>query len=298
MKRLAVAFAVIVVSSISCGSQQRAGIADPGLFAIEDSNGATISYLLGSLHVAPYSALPHEYAERIEGSRTLIREAIMADEADLENAGFLVDNANPPAVWDSFDESARLKIEGQVNKSLADRGLDLSLTDLRPWAALLVYQQSFADEGMDSQIGRLFAKKDRLGLECVDELGFMFEPLSNLSVNEIEQAILSIPADQTRLVEEQTEQYLRGMLLTNDQFIRDSGDEFLVRRNRELWLPRLREYFSPSNEQRRPYVVVVGQLHLPGKSGLLALLKENGFVIKRLDLQRNRFVSDDISKYQ
>ena len=55
----------------ACGSHQRPAIVDPGLFLVEDSSGTRVSYLLGSLHIAPYSALPRQYIGTIEKSKTL-----------------------------------------------------------------------------------------------------------------------------------------------------------------------------------------------------------------------------------
>lgn len=282
----------------ACASQQLPGVADPGLFLVEDSKGEVVSYLLGSLHVAPYAALPDGYVQRIRSSRTLVREAIPPDELTLEKAGFLLTSADSASVWSGVNATAQTKIREKVDMSLEDRGLNLSMNKLQPWAALLVYQQTFADGGMDTQIGELFKEENRLGLERVDELGFMFSELSQLSLDEISQRILAIPEDQSDFIASETSRYLTGNLLTNEGFIRDSNDSIIARRNEQIWLPRLLEYFDETNTARRPYIVVVGQLHFPGKKGLLALLAANDFVLKRLDVDSDTFRQDDIRKYQ
>ena len=77
------------------------------------------------------------------------------------------------------------------------------------------------------------------------------------------------------------EKALLRRMTQNKAILRALSDGFnktIVKRNKK-WLPKIRSQIDKGN-----VVIAVGALHLPGKNGLLYLLKRKGYQIKRLGI--------------
>ncbi|GJL56315.1 MAG: TraB/GumN family protein [Nitrospirales bacterium] len=121
------------------------------------------------------------------------------------------------------------------------------------------------------------------GLETIDDQLNLFDGLASHSQ---EQYLLhtlaeidSIKQRTQSLIDSWTNGEIEGLQATLDnmKILPDVYDALIIRRNNN-WLPQVESYLQ-NNETT---MIVVGTLHLIGEHGLLARLKEKGYVIKQL----------------
>lgn len=203
--------------------------------------------------------------------------------------------------------AGRVKPAGELRRNLStpeftalrrlarERGYDMErLDDLRPWfAGMYVIDRELGKAGFQSNIGvdnRLleWAREDGkpvISLESRSDQRQLFNdiPMAD-QVDFLIQSLQDSPRmsdAMAGMVESWRDgdlEQLEASLLDNLKRRPDEYRRFAVNRNRQ-WLDRLMDL--PDNGAH--YLVVVGAIHLLGDSSLIALLRQNGFEVRRME---------------
>ena len=130
------------------------------------------------------------------------------------------------------------------------------------------------------------AKAEGKTIEGLETVEYQLNLFDNLSPKTQEQFLLQtlgeidILEQQThQLVESWTHGLIKGLevMLENMQEFPEVYEALITERNND-WLPHVESFL----QKEEPYMMVVGTLHLLGEEGLLAMLKEKGYIIKQL----------------
>ena len=163
---------------------------------------------------------------------------------------------------------------------------------LKPWAAMVMLLRPANDSGtfLDQQLGQI-ARNDGIpvtGLETVDEQMAAFDTIPLEDQTELLRATMEQLDDKDALYERLRQAYLDGDLdqivavsqesEPDDSRLADLFEKNLITRRNERMLRRMLPYLERGNT-----FVAIGALHLPGKEGLLALLKDKGYRVTRLE---------------
>ncbi len=180
-----------------------------------------------------------------------------------------------------------------VQTHLAQRGYSIEMFKLmKPWMlattiTLLELQKlGFAtDFGVDQHFF-LKAKTQGKTIEGLETVEYQINLFDNLSLGTQELFLLQT-LKELNLLERQTHQLVESwthgrvegleVMLENMQEFPEVYEALITQRN-NTWLPHVESYL----QKEEPYMIIVGALHLLGEKGLLAMLKEKGYVIKQL----------------
>lgn len=250
--------------------------------------------LLGSVHMLrpDASALPAEALQAYARATALVMEvdlnSVRPEElmASMATLGALppeqtLEQALGPALY------ARLATQARAD------GLEPAMLEhLQPWlAALMLDQTQMAHlgydpaSGVDQQLAQRAAADHKriIGLETVDEQFGLFAHLSmsqqqrylrytldehERAADELQQMVAAWQAGDTRSLEK--------VLAEGFGDFPDLYRTLTSDRNRR-WLDTL----VPLLDGTQDYLVVVGALHLVGKEGLVALLRERGYSVEQ-----------------
>lgn len=186
----------------------------------------------------------------------------------------------------------------ELRRLARERDYDVErLDDLRPWfAGLYVIDQELEEAGFRSELGLdekilEWAREDGkpvISLESRSDRRRLFESISMTDqVDFLFQTLRDAPRMSTAMksvVESWREGDLEDMerrLLTNLMRRPEEYRRFAVERNRQ-WLDRL--LGLPADEGS--YLVIVGVMHLLGDDSLIALLRDRGFQVRKLERKK------------
>ncbi|MHA3913285.1 TraB/GumN family protein [Halovulum sp. GXIMD14793] len=268
--------------------------------------GGNISALFGTIHLPDedISAVPDALKERIERARLVMIELTKGEEQRMQQAIM-----RPPSIIRN-PEGRRLSQElpseewAQVQAALSQYGLTAPVVDqMEPWFLGMmlsippcVTRAQLAGQGiLDRNIETLARESGVLveGLETYQEV------LDLLVGSSYEDGLAQLVTVASTISETEnymatlTEMYKRGdiqaiwelsVILTEEvmgpqgtAMLKTFNDRLLKTRN-ENWADTL----FPALEQGN-VVVAVGALHLGGPHGLLQMLEDEGFTVRRLD---------------
>jgi uncharacterized protein len=270
-----------------------AGHADDGhhsLWVVKGHNNSLV--LLGSVHMLrpDASELPGEALQAYD------RAAALVMELDL-NSVSPGDLAITMATLGSLPEGQTLEqvlgpdLYARFKARAASEGLDAGLLQhTQPWVAALMLDQAqmthlgFASAaGVDEQLAQRAAADHKriIGLETMDEqLGWFAHLPAGL-----QQRYLRYSLDEQEHAAEELNRMVAAWRIGDtrtleqllDEGFRDFPDLYRVLtsdRNRK-WMATL----VPLLNGPQDYLVVVGAMHLVGKEGLVALLRERGYSV-------------------
>jgi uncharacterized protein YbaP (TraB family) len=250
--------------------------------------------LLGSVHVLKPddSQLPAEALQAYAHATALVMEldlnALKPEDMMLSMAtlGALpqdetLQQALGPTLYARFAAQAR-----------AD-GLDAALLEhLQPWmAALMLDQAQMARLGYETAAGvdQQFAQraaadhKRIIGLETMDEQLGLFAQLSREQQQRYLRYTLDEHARAAGELKAMVAAWQAGDTRTLERLLTEGFEDFpdlfrtlTTERNRR-WL----QVLEPLLNGQQDYLVVVGALHLVGKDGLVALLRERGYSVEQ-----------------
>ena len=288
---LGVVWGSFVLPSVS--SQEVPAAGDPQILWKVQSSKNTI-YLAGSIHVLKKHQYPlHSVFDDAfnDSSRVML-------EVDLDGL------SSPQAQMDMMRKGLYLNGETLANvlspESYATAKeqftkLGHQIEDfqrMKPWmAATAVMGLELQKFGFDSAYGvdrHFFEKaqatgKDIQGLETVE---FQVNLFNQLPLLVQEQFLLQTLEDLQNLnkqVSDMVKAWQEGnvqdleTLLEGMQEYPELNQVFVINRN-EDWLP----YIEQALQEKEPVFIVVGALHLLGKEGLVAALKEKGYKVQQL----------------
>ncbi|MCB1888391.1 MAG: TraB/GumN family protein [Rhodocyclaceae bacterium] len=284
---LLVALALLAASAFA-----RAGNFERGVFWEVVSPDGRVGHLLGTLHASDPRVLrlPEAVAQALEGADRVATE-LVGDEASARRfrRAMMMREPRLPALLGA-DDFAR------VENLLARSGVRYSArARMKPWAALLVLGQPAGAQG-PSMDEALLAHVREVGkpvvpLESIDEQIDTFEGVpEEAQVQLLRHAGQNPEANRATiapLIEAYLARNLAEMFRINDAVLDDQPqlrphnmhflERVLFARNR-----RFVERLEPLLRQGRVFAAF-GALHLFGDRGVLSLLEQRGFRLRRLD---------------
>ena len=180
-----------------------------------------------------------------------------------------------------------------VKTQLKDRGMNIEqFHPMKPWmiattiTTLELQKLGFgSNQGVDQH---LFGKakdagKHIQGLETIEYQLNLFEKLSPKAQELFLLQTLGELAILERQINDVVQAWTQGrteglkVMLDNMRLFPEVYEALITKRNKN-WMPEIESYL----QQKEKYLIVVGILHVLGHEGLLAMLKEKGYVIEQL----------------
>lgn len=268
-------------------NNEKAVYADALLWEISNSAGKP-SYLFGTIHVSDPEvvALPDKVAQKLDMADVFVMEALpLIDEtAALTNMMFFNDGQSLTNYLDQDLFKKAVDILGKYQMSIE------LVTLLKPWAAFLIMNYP-PSEGLPLDL-QLLDRASQQGiksgaLETLTEQGNLF---SDMDIDDQMQLLMDTLCNYHLVVEEfetmksyYLERNLQGLIdtsykytITDDAVYQTLMEKLLFDRN--LTMVKRMEYFLHDGNA----FIAIGALHLPGEDGVLSLLHEKGYTIKKI----------------
>ena len=244
------------------------------------------NFLFGTIHVDDkrVKKLNPQVIRRFNEAKTLCLEILPDRETQV---GIALAMLLPKS--QSLDQIIGRKLFNRLSLTLNKMGVGpVQASHLKPWAAMIVLSRPKSHGGfaLDEQLYHwaVYQYKELCALETLQEQLAVFEQLSN----EDQIALLTDTLDNWPLLHDMNEQLIKAYVAGDlDEIYRrslevQSGDHELSQRLRDALIDqrniRMLNRLLPTLKKGRSFIAV-GALHLPGKKGLLNLLREQGFVV-------------------
>lgn len=254
--------------------------------------GASVAYLLGSLHVLTpdFYPLSTEINQAFAASKTLVEEVDfdeMNDPAQMMNAlgrAMLADGR-------TLDQMVAPATFAEVSRRVEKAGLPMmAIQRMKPWlVAITLMGPTLQAAGFKAELGidkHFFDRAKEAGLkrQSLETLAYQMARFDELSPKLQEEMLISGMKEldtQVGNVTEMAKQWAAGdikslekSLLVSFEDSRELYDRLLVERNRN-WVPHVETCL----QQNAGCFIVVGAAHLVGPDGLPALLANKGYKV-------------------
>jgi uncharacterized protein len=253
-------------------------------------------YLLGSVHFMKKDVYP--LSKRIEESFDV--SDVVVVEADINNMGQIdVMELAGTALYpenDSLGNHVSKDTYELVKKELGDAGIPLLLIDKqKPWfLALTITSLKLLQLGFDPSYGidayflkKASGKKSVQELESVD---FQMKLLSGFSDREQEAFLVYTLRDLT-LLDKELDKLIRAWengdtntmesialkSVSKDRDMHSVYEKLIFDRNKNM-VSKIEDFLKTKNT----YFVIVGAGHLIGNQGIIALLRQKGYLVEQL----------------
>lgn len=259
------------------------------------TDGQHTLYIGGTLHLLSASdyPLPEAYDRAYKQADMLVFETDMQAVSSAAFATKMMQQNTYAPGHSLVDDLSDDTLE-QLTTYLADNGLPKAqLMQLKPamlglTLTMLQYQKAgLTSQGVDAYYHTRAQQDDKPQdwFETPDEQLSYITSMAEGQEDEFIQYTLEDLSELNKLIPPLTRDWRNGDiqglydLMISDLTTRypKVHDDLLVSRNNN-WLPKLKALMqTPQTE-----FVLVGTLHLPGKDGVLAMLKEQGYTLKQL----------------
>lgn len=268
--------------------------AHPALWLVE--KGEAKVYLFGSFHLLPKDVVWYGgvVEEAFESADEMVMETVMTPEAQSKIQKIMLQNAALPEgknLKDLLSEDHFQKLLIYTKNTL---GYDEATTShIQPWfLAINLSVISIMKSGMDPAAGvdTILAvlaglkQKPLSGLETPEEqmTALVHHPL------DVQSAMLADTLDQlddfARYIRAYLDAWMSGdATIIADTMVKDMADNkalyqaLLVDRNKK-WMPQLEAFIA----KPQTTFVVVGAAHLVGEDGLVRMLRDKGYTVKKV----------------
>ena len=279
-----------VVAAVLAGGVATAQDAKKHFLWKVEGPGASVAYLLGSLHVLTpeFYPLSADINKAFAASRTLVEELDldeMNDPAQMMNAlskAMLTDGR-------TLDQIVAPSTFAEVAKRAEKAGLPMmALQRMKPWlVAITLMAPTLQAAGFKAELGvdkHFFDRAKEAGLkrQALETLSYQLDRFDQLSPRLQEDMLISSMKEldtQVGNVRELAQQWAAGdvkaleaSLLVSFEGSRELYDRLLVERNNN-WVPHVETCL----QQNAGCFIVVGAAHLVGPDGLPTLLAAKGY---------------------
>ena len=262
-------------------------------FLWQVEKGEATVFLLGSIHALKEDAypLPPVVEEAFDRSEIAVFEV---DLDEISSAALKMLSAGTLEEGETLEKVVGAEIWTDVEQRVEDSGLPPSVVShMKPWMAALTlaaleltrggYIQS---AGLDSYFFERAksAEKERIALETVDFQVGLFAGLSSDQSREFLDYTLRDLDTVIPMLDELAAQWRAGDVEAVEQLLNEGFSEF-PDLYRKIVTDRNRSWLGPIEELlagERDAIVVVGSLHLVGREGLVALLRDLGYRVDQL----------------
>ncbi len=249
------------------------------------------NFLFGTIHVDDkrVKKLNPKIIRRFKEAKTLCLEILPNRETQV---GIGLAMLLPK--FQSLDEIIGASLFSRLSLSLNKLGMDpLQASYLKPWAAMIVLSrpQSRGGYAMDEQFYH-WAEHQYKNLCALETLHEQLAVFDQLKVKD-QVSLLEDTLDHLPMLQEMNEQLIQAYLTGNLDSIYqrsldlESTDHELSQRLRDALIDqrnfRMLNRLVPILKKGRSFIAV-GALHLPGKNGLLNLLRKEGYVVTPPDI--------------
>ncbi len=258
-----------------------------GLLWRIDGAGAGENYLLGTIH----SSAPRVVRLRPSVSQALDRSERFIMEMEMDTSALMAFGANM-MLADGRDLESLLGADlyARVIAAMSDLGMpEMVVRTLKPWAvmALLSMPKPSGEPFLDLVLQQRAAGagKATAGLETAQEQLSVFDNLSMSDQIELLKMTMAQLPRLPRMFDQLIEAYAAddlGRIATLAAQYKSQGNvetfkRFMLRLNDERNL-RMARRMQPFLSQGNSFIAV-GALHLPGPSGLIQLLRDQGYQV-------------------
>lgn len=245
------------------------------------------SHLFGTMHVSDEAVvrIPNALKSIIDTAEVLALEVSMdAQSVESIRRNFILrDGQNLRSIIGS-------DLYQQASVAFLQRGYGaFNINEFKPWAVslLLSYPPSSGGVVLDKKLHNLFSAQNKtiVGLESLDEqtqyfekmsnkeqIAFLIESLESLEGNEANMRVMKrlyLKGDLTGLQDFSTQQ-VEGI---ESESVKQLMVDLIDTRN-QLMYKRMQALLAEGNA-----LIAVGALHLPGKAGLIKLLRNKGYQV-------------------
>lgn len=255
----------------------RARAVETFLFSFEKDNQT--SYLLGSIHSLDPIRLPIKVRSCASQRSTLILENTdmqkPLDMTTLSAMGVLKRPEDPFFSIDQLEKDDAEELLRYVNPFLLAKGGHVQADQLNLKGLYAAYISGHFLNGVDYWLLKSFQQdqKEIQGLETTEDISHFFEDVTFEDLEQILKHHAGFDSPYERQIEEN---YLMGVIPT----LADLTDEEELRIRNLKWFPKLVQYHAQYSEEM---IAAVGLSHLFGNYGLLKMLSDNGFTLKRMN---------------
>jgi uncharacterized protein YbaP (TraB family) len=261
-----------------------------GLLWEVSKTGQVPSYLFGTIHSEDPGvvALPAPVKQAFDAANSVVVEMLMDPEAMMYSSTvmLMLDGR-------SLSDVLGMPLYKQVAEAIASRGIpELVLNRMKPWAAAVALSTPVLETGqvLDLVLYQEALQQEKAvhGLETIKEQLDLFDSMPESDqVILLKDAVDNLPeldAMHAELLAVYKQRDLEGLLAINEASMQ-TGDQRLARDFQRRVIDdrnhRMAERMQPYLQQGKAFVAV-GALHLPGKEGLLNLLEQQGYTIRRV----------------
>lgn len=281
-----------VVAAVLAGGVATAQDARKHFLWKVEGPGASVAYLLGSLHVLTpeFYPLSADINKAFAASRTLVEELDldeMNDPAQMMSAlskAMLTDGS-------TLDQIVAPSTFAEVSSRAGKAGLPMmALQRMKPWlVAITLMGPTLQAAGFKAELGidkHFFDRAKEAGLkrQALETLAYQLDRFDQLSPRLQEDMLISSMKEldtQVGNVRELAQQWAAGdvkaleaSLLVSFEGSRELYDRLLVERNHN-WVPHVETCL----QQNAGCFIVVGAAHLVGPDGLPTLLTKKGYTV-------------------
>jgi len=261
-----------------------------GLLWELSKTGQQPAYLFGTIHSEDPAVveLPATVKQAFDASNSVVLEMLMdTDTMRYSSTAMLMLDGR------SLTDVVGMPLYKKVSAAIASRGIpELVLNRMKPWAAAVTLSTPALETG---QILDLVLYQDALqqdkavyGLETVQEQLDLFDSMSESDqVTLLRDAVDKFPeldALHAELLEVYKQRDLEGLLAINETSMQ-AEDQRLAKEFQRRVIDdrnhRMAERMQQYLRQGKAFVAV-GALHLPGEQGLLNLLEQQGYTVRRV----------------
>ena len=261
-----------------------------GLLWKIETPGAAPSYLFGTFHTSDprITVLPCPVKTVFDQTSSYTMEMITngAGIVSMAEAMFFNDGKTLKDVVGEALYKDTLDVIG-----ISDAGKAGSINSMKPWAVMMTLSGPREGGGLPLDLALQYQAtrqgKPTYGLETMDEQIAVFNGMSLADQVTLLRDTVQTQKGAQDAMEELTRAYLdrnlAALMALNDRFkpadtrVYDTlMDRLLVQRNRNM-AERMQKYLKQGNA-----FIAVGALHLPGDTGLLALLSAGGHQVTRI----------------
>jgi uncharacterized protein YbaP (TraB family) len=282
---LAVVLFFLLAAITQAGSDRGHGL----LWEISKT-GQVPSHLFGTIHSEDPEVvdLPAPVRQVFDAANSVVLEMLMDTEAMMysSTAMLMLDGR-------SLSDVLGMPLYKQVAEAIASRGIpELVLNRMKPWAVAVTLSTPALETGQVLDLvlyqDALQQEKSVYGLETIREQLDLFD-----SMPEFDQVILlrdavdklsELDAMNAELLAVYKQRDIEGLLVLNETSMQ-TGDQRLAKDFQRRVIDdrnhRMAERMQPYLQQGKAFVAV-GALHLPGEEGLLNLLEQQGYTVRRV----------------
>lgn len=268
-------------------------IARPALWVVADAD--TTIYLFGTIHLLPenYQWRTAKFEQAVAGSQQLVVETIVDDKNPTKLMSALTSLAfskGLPPIAERVPPAKRPALEAAIKKS----GMPRTVFDqMETWAAaFMLLGNQFKDmglkggEGVETVLRSTFTGQNKpIGeLESnVEQLGF-FDRLSEKAQRDLLEGAIEQGGDTSKEFGRMLAAWERGdvarIAATFDRDLSGSPElqQALIRQRNANWSRWIEQRMS----QPGAVMIAVGAGHLAGKNSVIAMLKKDGYQVRRV----------------